>query len=318
MTATPRPRCLLSFAALLTLCLALAAMPVAAQGGMQPPMAAPAPQPRSVNTALTVHPLSPRVFWVEGGVGNVGVIVGDDGVVLVDTTSSPISATVLLAEIAKITPKPVTTVILTHGDGDHVGGLAAFPVGIRIIAQDHTRQSLASPEVVAGRGPIPADRLPTHTVNRREDLMVHGVAIRLLHWSAAHTAGDLIVDLPADRIAFTGDVFTLDQPRALIHREQGGTASGWMTTARAIVALKADRFVVAHGDVQGKAALRERIAQSAMERQQVIALAARGWPLARIQDAVSDPPAGSAAPHFPPFSEIVFKEMSDGRAADRK
>src|SRR5580658_11120638 len=97
-------------------CLAVPASLVLAQG--QP--AAP----------FVVHQLKPNVYWVEGGGGNSGVIVGSTGVIVVDAKTSAAGGKELLDEIAKITPKPVTTVILTHSDGDHVNGLASFPAGI--------------------------------------------------------------------------------------------------------------------------------------------------------------------------------------------
>src|SRR5581483_9197938 len=69
---------------------------------------------------LMTHQLKPNVYWVEGGGGNSGVIVGDKGVIVVDAKTTPAGGKELLDNVAKITPKPVTTVILTHSDGDHV------------------------------------------------------------------------------------------------------------------------------------------------------------------------------------------------------
>ena len=86
----------------------------------------PAPAP------LMVHQLKPNVYWIEGGGGNSGVIVGDKGVIVVDAKTTAAAGKELLDDIAKITPKPVTTVILTHSDGDHVNGLASFPAGNRM------------------------------------------------------------------------------------------------------------------------------------------------------------------------------------------
>src|SRR5271167_1703600 len=88
---------------------------------------APAPAP------FMTHQLKPNVYWVEGGGGNSGVIVGDKGVIVVDAKTTVAGGKELLEHIAKITPKPVTTVFLTHSDGDHANGLAAFPAGITII-----------------------------------------------------------------------------------------------------------------------------------------------------------------------------------------
>src|ERR1700739_2112238 len=91
-------------------------------------------------TPFTTHQIKPNVYWVEGGGGNSGVIVGDKGVIVVDAKTTPAGGKELLEQIAKITPKPVTTVILTHSDGDHVNGLAAFPAGITIIAHENNKK----------------------------------------------------------------------------------------------------------------------------------------------------------------------------------
>ena len=77
---------------------------------------------------LKVTNVRDNVYWVQGGVGsNDGFIVGTTGVVLIDTKTTVDSEKGVIAEIAKVTPKTVDTVILTHSDVDHVNGLAAFP-----------------------------------------------------------------------------------------------------------------------------------------------------------------------------------------------
>src|SRR5215471_18364116 len=70
---------------------------------------------------LTMKMLKPDVYAGLGGAGgNSTIIIGKTGVIVVDAKQTEAGAKDLLAEIAKITPKPVTTVILTHSDGDHV------------------------------------------------------------------------------------------------------------------------------------------------------------------------------------------------------
>jgi len=89
---------------------------------------------------LKVTKVKDNVYWVQGGVGsNDGFIVGTTGVVLVDTKTTVDSEKGVIAEIAKVTPKAVNTVIITHSDGDHVNGLAAFPAGLTIIAQENCK-----------------------------------------------------------------------------------------------------------------------------------------------------------------------------------
>ena len=120
---------------------------------------------------LMVMPLSGGAYWTTGGAGaNTGFIVGTNGVIVIDAKMTANSAQEMLADIAKVTPKPVTHVILTHSDPDHVNGLAGFPKGLTIIAQENCKQEMedavnapnAAPAMVALR-----DYLPY--ANRRQD-----------------------------------------------------------------------------------------------------------------------------------------------------
>ena len=79
------------------------------------------PQPAAA--PFVTHQISSTVYSIEGGGGNVGVILGQKGVIIVDAKTTPAGGKQLLDAIAKITPKPVTTAILTHSDTDHIGGL---------------------------------------------------------------------------------------------------------------------------------------------------------------------------------------------------
>src|SRR5579871_2064475 len=126
------------------------------------PLAAQAPPP----APLAVHQLKPNVYWVEGGGGNSGVIVGDKGVIVVDAKTTPASGKELLDDIAKITKKPVNAVILTHSDGDHVNGLASFPAGIRIIAHEGNKKEQDEATSRGGRGAPPAGHAPTDVVTK--------------------------------------------------------------------------------------------------------------------------------------------------------
>lgn len=100
--------------------------------------------------AFVIPQLKPNVYWIEGGGGNSGVIVGDKGVIVVNAKTSAAGGKELLDDLAKITPKPVTTVILTHSDGDHVNGLAAFPTSVKVIAHENNKKELEA-ALAAGR-----------------------------------------------------------------------------------------------------------------------------------------------------------------------
>jgi len=270
---------------------------------------APAPAP------LMTHQLKPNVYWVEGGGGNSGVIIGDKGVIVVDAKTTPAGGKELLDNIAKITPKPVTTVILTHSDGDHVNGLASFPAGITIIAHENNKAEQQKALAAGGRGAPPADHLPTQVISKnKENLKINGVQFQLLHWAPAHTSGDLVVYLPDEKIVFTGDIIATQLPDPLIHLEKNGSSEGWISTTKGIVALNADQFVPGHGDVQMKADIQKRLASAEAKRAKIKELVAQGKSLDDIKKEVGDaPPAqgrGGRGPAFASFTEVVYRELT--------
>jgi cyclase len=222
----------------------------------------------------------------------------------------------VLDEIAKITPKPVSTVIETHSDGDHVNGLASFPTGITIIAHENNKKEQDTALAAGGRGAPPAGHLPTQTISKnKDDLKINGEKIEVLHWANAHTSGDLVVFLPAEKIVFTGDIIST-QPDALIHLEKNGSSEGWVTTAKGIGALNAEQFVPGHGNVQTKAEVQKRATDVAAKREKIKGLVAQGKTLDDIRTAVGDPPpaqgkgGGKGGPAFPSFTEVVYQELT--------
>jgi cyclase len=269
---------------------------------------APAPVP------FTTHQLKPNVYWIEGGGGNSGVIVGDKGVIVIDAKTTPAGGKELLDDIAKITPKPVTTVILTHSDGDHVNGLASFPTGITIIAHEGNKKEQEAALAAGGRGAPPAGHLPTQVVTKnKENLKIDGVKLEVLHWAPAHTSGDLVVYLPSEKIVFTGDIIAVQLPDPLIHLEKNGSSEGWITTTKGIVDLHADQIVPGHGPVQTNADVQARLTRAEEKRAKIKALVAEGKTLDEVKSAVGDPPpapAGGRGPNFATFTEVVYKELT--------
>lgn len=260
-----------------------------------------------------VHQMRPNVYWIEGGGGNSGVIVGDKGVIVIDAKTSPAGGKELLDDIAKITPKPVTTVILTHSDGDHVNGLASFPASVKIIAQENDKKEQEAALAAGGRGAPPAGHLPTDVVSKdKESLKIDGVKFELLHWAPAHTSGDLVVFLPADNIVFTGDIIATQLPDPLIHLAKNGSSEGWIKTAKGIAGLNADQFVPGHGTVQKKDEIQQRLKEAEAKRAKIKELVAQGKSLDEIRAAVGDkPPAqGGRGPQFASFTTVVYQELT--------
>jgi cyclase len=263
---------------------------------------------------LKVMPLKGNVYWTQGGAGgNTGIIVGKDGVIVVDTKTTVESSKEVQAEIAKITPKPVNTAIVTHSDGDHVNGLAGFPAGLTIIAQENCKKEM---EASAGtRGAAPQDRLPTKTVGKSENMTIDGVRVRLLHWAPAHTSGDLIVYLPDQKIVFGGDLLVTNRPDTNIHVEKQGSAAGWIENVKGMIALNADTYVTGHGDLMTKEDVKKKLALIQGQWDKVKAMAAQGKSLNDVKTAMGEstaapvPNAQGVLP-APSLTEIMYKEVS--------
>ncbi len=265
-------------------------------------------------TLSKVTKIRDNVYWVQGGVGsNDGFIVGTTGVVVVDTKTTPDSEKGVIAEIAKVTPKAVDTVIITHSDGDHVNGLAAFPPGLTIIAQENCKKEM---EASAGsRNPAPQDRLPTKTYAKTDKLTADGVHIRLYHWAPGHTSGDTVVYLPDEKIVFGGDLLVTNRTDTGIHPEKNGSAAGWLENAKGMLGLDADTYLTGHGDMMTKADVQEKYDLIQDKYAKIKTMAAQGKSLDEVKTSLGEPtaappPNANGAPPAATLTEIIYKEVS--------
>ena len=263
---------------------------------------------------LKVTKVKDNLYWIQGGVGsNDGVIVGATGVIVVDTKSTVDSEKGVIADIAKITPKNVNTAIITHSDNDHVNGLAAFPAGLTIIAQENCKKEM---EASAGsRNPAPQDRLPTKTYNKTDNLTIDGVRLRLYHWAPGHTSGDTVVYLPDEKIVFGGDLLVTNRPDTGIHMEKNGSVAGWIENAKGMLGLNADTYLTGHGDMMTKADVQRKLDLIQDKYNKVKALAAQGKSLDDIKTSFGEstappPPNANGTPPAATLTEVMYKEAS--------
>jgi glyoxylase-like metal-dependent hydrolase (beta-lactamase superfamily II) len=196
--------------------------------------AASAQSPAPVDT-LTVRD---NFFVIAGGGGNVGVQVGDDGVVVVDAGSAA-GAPEILAAIKRLTPKPIRYIIDTGPDADHVGGNELLSKAgetmfgpARLGGQ---RQEFMGPvaailatEAVLTRvsSTLPAGAWPTESFHwPRKAMYLNGEAVEVLHQPAAHTDGDAFVFFRRSDVVLAGDVLDTRQ-FPVIDVERGGSVDG--------------------------------------------------------------------------------------------
>ena len=315
-----RARTALDFVAVFILC--LVALDSFASGNAtraQSPQVAPAAPAQQGGTAMAgppeTHQVRPNVYWISGANGsNNGVIVGDKGLILVDTKTTLDGEKEALAAIAKISDKPITAVILTHNDGDHVNGLPLLPKGVEIISQENCKKLMEEAAQKGGRGAPNPDFMPTKTYDKRLSLKLDGEKIELYHWAPAHTAGDTVVYLPKEKVVFGGDILISEIPVPFIHMDEGGSASGWIESMKGILTLDSDTFVAGHGPVVDKAEMQRRLAKEEKEETDVKQLVAQGKSLDEIHQALGEtaPPRtpGPGGRGLPQFSDYVYQEQT--------
>ena len=264
---------------------------------------------------LTAHPLNGGVYWVEGGVSNAGFVVGDKGVVVYDAQKTTEGAQLQLAEIAKVTSKPVDTVVVSHSDPDHIGGLPGYPAGIAIIAQENTTAVVKISAEDPSGDPVNSalyksllNYLPTRSIGATESAVIDGVHMQLIYVAPAHTSGDLVLYLPAQKIVFAGDVISTNTGRfPVIHVD--GSSLGWITTMKTLLALDASTYVPGHGPIETKAQLQARLKDVEQRREQVKAMVAQNKSLVEVEQALPEP---GAIPVFLSFTQTVYKELTTG------
>ncbi len=173
--------------------------------------------------------VSPSAWLVQGDtalgtpanrnfISNAGFVVTPAGVVVIDALGSPQLARELLEAIARITPQPVTHVVITHYHADHIYGLQEFRRrGAKIVAQrgalEYIHSDTAASRLQASRAElapwIDAQTqlvVPDQWVDGAGELVVGGTRLVLQPVGPAHTPEDLVVFLPSERVLFAGDL----------------------------------------------------------------------------------------------------------------
>ncbi len=149
---------------------------------------------------------------------NSGVIVGDDGVMVIDAQPTPAMAGEVITRVAKVTDKPIKYVLLTHYHAARTLGAAAF-AGATIVASDATRALIAErgqqdmdseigrfPRLFRSADAPPGLTWPSVTFPDQISVWLGRREVRIMHIGRGHTAGDAIAVVPDAGAVFAGDL----------------------------------------------------------------------------------------------------------------
>ncbi len=185
--------------------------------------------------------------------GNLSLITGDDGVVLIDDGLEPLTS-MTVATVEALTGDPVDFVINTHAHGDHIGANAALHnAGATVVAHDNLRRQMVTDGATR-------DALPELTFTDAVTFHLNGHTAKVFHVASAHTDGDSVIHFPEVNVIHAGDVL-FNGLFPFIDMDSGGSLRGFIAAQKTVLALADDetKIVPGHGGLAGKADLRAAI-----------------------------------------------------------
>ena len=180
-------------------------------------------------------------------------VVGNDGVLIVDGQGSVDATTKMLAEIAKVTPKPIKWYIVGSDHGDHTAGNSVLPKDITYVVTPFSKAQMK----------LDAAAMTGDT----QVITVGGIEVQALYLGRAHTGGDLVAYLPKQKILFMSEVYL----NRVFPAMRSAFPTEWVTVIDKALTLNVDRFVPGHGFIEEPKASREELIEYQKAMRAVIA-----------------------------------------------
>jgi len=211
---------------------------------------------------ITTVPVRDNIYMLQGSGGNIGVSIGDDGVIIIDDQFGPLTQKIEAA-IAELSDKPITFVMNSHFHYDHTDGNTNFGrAGAYIVAQDNARKRMESTQVLSGSGRVQeayeSAGLPKITFEDSMRFYFNGNAVDIVNTGNGHTDGDAQVFFRESNVIHTGDMY-VRYGLPFTDRDNGGTTDGMIDALWNISGLINDDTIIipGHGALSNRADLLE-------------------------------------------------------------
>jgi glyoxylase-like metal-dependent hydrolase (beta-lactamase superfamily II) len=239
---------------------------------------------------------------------NAGIIIGRNGIVVVDTMISAKEAKRFIRDIRTISRKPIRYVVNTHYHFDHVFGNSEFAkLGAVVIAQENVKKAMENSaretlKNIGEYGLTPKDMkgttlaYPVLTYSDRMTIDIGGQQIELIHARQSHTDGDTLVYLPGKKVLFAGDILFTNYHPFLGE----GNIEEWAKKLDDIKLMDVEKIIPGHGPLSGKNDLDDMKKYILMFDQKAKELASQSDDVQKIVTAIQ-----SALPQRPEGAWII-------------
>lgn len=190
-------------------------------------------------------PVAGNIYMLIGRGGNIGVSVGDDGILIIDDQFADL-ADKIRAALAELSKGKLEFILNTHHHGDHTGGNEAFSKDATIIAHDNVRAALVS----ANKSP---GTLPIVTFDKTLTVHFNGETIRASHFAKGHTSGDSIIFFEKSNVVHMGDHF-FNGRFPYVDLDAGGDVLGYAENVKTMLdTIKPDtKIIPGHGPLASR------------------------------------------------------------------
>src|ERR1700685_2543489 len=274
---------------------------------------AQAPQPDFSKVEIQTTKISNNFYTLDGQGGTIGVLVGPDGIFMVDSQFAPLSQKIAAA-IHQISDKPIRFMVNTHVHPDHTGGNENFAkMGATIFSRDELRWRLAHPSPGANNAPgvpAPAAALPVVTYEGPVTIHMDGEDVHLIPILRAHTDGDTLVYFPSNDVLMTGDYFrSVQYPN--IDRVNGGSLDGMIEGLGITIGMAGPKtkIIPGHGATVDRAAVTAHRDMMLVVRDKIAALVQQGKTVEEVLAAKPTADYDAIVPNASTTSERFVRQV---------
>ena len=234
--------------------------------------------------------LSDNVYVITGKGGNIGLLIGKDGNILIDDQFAPLTNKIL-DMIHNLSNQPIKFLINTHWHPDHTGGNENFgKLGSLIVSHENVRERLSTEQFIQFMErkikPSAVEALPIITFTDSISFHINNETVLVYHFPNAHSDGDSMIYFKENNVLHTGDIFVKNR-YPFINTSSNGTIDGIIGALKKIIPLlnKESVIIPGHGDISNLNDLNEYLSMLQDVRNTISSQINKSYPIKQILES---------------------------------